>query len=77
LVSPYATCELLGVLVVHPIVAPDGVIELAETPEFTGPTGLPTITETLLVAVLPAASLAMALNVCSPFTAAVLAHGTE
>jgi hypothetical protein len=60
------------------MVAPEEVIEPAVTPEITGgTTGLFTATEMLLVAVFPAASLAMAETVCDPLTTVVVSHDSE
>src|SRR5689334_12062385 len=57
------------------MVAPDELIEVALTPEITGAaTALLTVTEMLLVAVFPEVSLATALNICVPLTAAVVFH---
>src|ERR1035438_9795472 len=51
-------------------------MEVAETPEITGgATALFTVTETaLLVAVFPAASVAIAVKVCDPFVPVVVSH---
>jgi hypothetical protein len=60
------------------MVAPEELIELADTPEITGGiTGLSTVTEIPLVAVFSAASLAIAETVCGPLVAVVVSHDTE
>src|SRR5258708_11592571 len=58
------------------MVAPDDVIALAETPEIAGPTAvLLTVTEIVdAVAVLPAASLATAVRVCTVLLTFVVSH---
>ena len=53
------------------MVAP-GEVAIAVTPEITGTIALLTVIETLLVALLPAASLATAVSVWVPFAAAVV-----
>jgi hypothetical protein len=57
------------------MVSPDDEIPLAAAPESTGGGNtLFTVTETLLDAVLPAASLATAVSLCAPFAFAVVLH---
>src|ERR1017187_2747001 len=60
------------------MVALPDVIEPAVTPEIAGgTTGLFTVTDTLLVAVFPAPSLAIAETVCNPLVTVVESHDTE
>jgi hypothetical protein len=63
--------------VVQLIVAPDEVIELAETPEITGPVVFSTMTEMLLLAVFPDVSVAIAVSVWEPLLTLVLFQETE